>query len=112
MNYRLLQVGEKIEEGDQVYDFKSGWKAATGRYLGTEIRQLPQDCGFFARRLERRTFIEVMVPDTNRDDGFENGLSVEIIEGIIILDGGPECLHLPVSYAQALVDAIKEVAGL
>ena len=87
MNYRLLQ-GRKVREKD-IHD------------------------GTIYRHPERRTYIAVMAPDTNQGDRFESGLSVEIDEdGHMVLDSGPDAIYVPVSYAQKLIDAIKEVAGL
>ena len=107
----MLQIGDEIKAGDE-YLQSGQWKRSK-KAIGETVNPYDMERGWVWRRPERRTYILVMAPDTNQDDQFESGLSVEVDkDGHMILDAGPDTIYVPVTYAQSLVDAIKEVAGL
>ena len=110
--YKMLQIDDPIKAGDELWNpDENVWVPSVA--WGSHFRETDMKLGYFYRRRDRRTYILVMAPDTNQDDQFESGLSVEVDkDGHMILDAGPDTIYVPVTYAQALIDAIKEVAGL
>ena len=109
MKYTILQVGEEIKAGDEIYLLKKrSWERRIDSNYGV-VLEADMENGYFYRRPVRRTEIEVK-EGTDKELGCVVLLDEELEEFYLSNEEGD--FSLPVSYAQKLIDAIKEVAGL
>ena len=111
MKYKLLQLGDEVKAGDEkcaVFDSLK-WVTVPNFMVESLITQREMDIGLIFRRPERRTEIEVMA-GTEDELGLVIMLDEEREE--ICMSNEDWALNFPVSYAQKLIDAITELAGL
>lgn len=112
MKYRMLQVGEVIKEGDQYLNLDERvWKKTFSQ--GTTVQKCIQDAGIVYRRPECRDLIEVVGADDNEPGVWVTADSPECgVDGRLYVESDDLYVGCPLTYAQKLIDAIREVAGI
>ena len=109
MTYKLLQVGDKIKDGDGWLSDQQDWRPVDGTYPHT-IQACELESGTIYRRKVRRTEIKVGDVEVNAFGYGVSGSSVAIAQEI--KSGEYEEVSVPIGSAPALAAAILEVAGV